>query len=205
MLLHTLTDLGDPTLVLPASLALFIYLWAVGARRLAIAWVASLSLCIALVTLSKIGFHACRNWDEALNIHSPSGHAAFAATFYGCGTQLLASGQPRRLRTTLALLALALVVAIAISRVMLEFHNATEIVVGLMIGALCVGLFAGLSHSAAELRPPSRAALALFAFLAVLSHGRHVDAERWIARLSDKLESAADICTVARGELNNPT
>ena len=201
-MLQTLTDLGDAMLILPASLILFVYLWVAGSRRTALGWALSISLCITLVTLSKIGFHACRGWVVASTIHSPSGHAAFAATFYGCGARLLASGQPRRTRTTLALLAIALIVSIAISRVALDFHNPAEVGVGLMIGAVCVGLFCTVSADAGAVRTPSRAALALFVFLAVLSHGRHVDAERWIAGLSDELRGTADICTAARIELN---
>jgi hypothetical protein len=40
---------------------------------------------------------------------------------------------------------------------------------------------------------PSRPALGLFVLLAVLSHGRHLSAELWVAQIS----RAADICTAA--------
>src|SRR5579864_4325086 len=112
-MLNILTDLGDATLILPASLIFAIYLWTVDARRPAITWSASMALCVIFIVLSKIGFHACGEWVAALGIHSPSGHAAFAATFYGCGALLLGNGQSGRLRIGLGLLAVILITTIA--------------------------------------------------------------------------------------------
>jgi membrane-associated phospholipid phosphatase len=192
-MLEALTDLGDATLILPTAVLLIIYLWFSGARRAALAWGATLSLCIVLVLVFKIGFGACSESLAALDIRSPSGHAALAVTLYGCGARLLGGGQSRWFRIGIGLFAGALVAAIAISRVALHLHNPAEIVAGLAIGLVCLATFSMLNPDVKRVRVPSRPALGLFVLLAVLSHGRHLSAELWVAQIS----RAADICTAA--------
>src|SRR5919201_1457326 len=173
-LLHVITDLGDSALLLPASVLLFVYLWAAGHRRAPLAWATTLMLCIGLTLALKFGFRACAAEVPWLNVRSPSGHTAFSATLYGCGFLLLAAGRRFGFRIALGLGVMAIVLAIACSRVLLKAHTGAEVFVGLLIGGTCVALFG------VQCFPPVppiglcwRSTLATLAAFAVLMHGRH--------------------------------
>jgi membrane-associated phospholipid phosphatase len=196
--LHTITDLGDSALLLPASLALCAYLWLGGWHRPALALAGSLAACILLTVAVKIGFQACGHELPGLAIRSPSGHTAFSTTVYGCGAMLLGAGRGRALRICIALAAAALVAGIAASRLVLHAHSASEIVAGLVIGLFCIALFAIRTATAPEIAPRWRLLVAAFAMLAVLTHGRHLNAEEIIKHIAQQLRSAADVCTISR-------
>jgi len=79
-----LTDLGDSALLVPASALLAVYLFYLGSRRTATAWLSALALCVALTALSKVAFAACGSLVPVFGVSSPSGHTSLSATFYGC-------------------------------------------------------------------------------------------------------------------------
>lgn len=64
----------------------------------------------------------------------PSGHSATAAAFYAGVALLLARRRPRILRTLLAGCAVAIAVAVAASRVLLDVHWLSDVVAGAMVG-----------------------------------------------------------------------
>ena len=194
---ETVTDFGDATLILPAALTLLAYLWTTGARRIALSFGASLALSMLLLILSKVCFRSCGAWSAALDIVSPSGHAAMATLFYGCGAMLLARGRSQRVQLALGFFAMALIAAVAISRIALGFHTGQEVAAGLSIGLIGLALFRAASPAASDVLPAPRAALAAFALIALLSHGEHIDAERWIAQLSSEFRGPAGVCTVS--------
>lgn len=196
--MHTITDFGDSALLLPLSLALCGYLWLGGWRRPALALAGSLAACLVLTVAVKIGFYACGHEVSGLSIRSPSGHTAFSTTVYGCGALLLGAGRSRAVRIALALAAAALVAVIAASRILLHAHSSAEVVVGLAIGLGCVAIFQLRTTAAPEIAPRWRLLVATFAMLAVLTHGRHLNAEEIIKHIALELRSAADVCEVSR-------
>jgi membrane-associated phospholipid phosphatase len=64
----------------------------------------------------------------------PSGHSATAAAFYAGVALLLARRRPRVWRTLLAGCAVAIAVAVAASRVLLDVHWLSDVVAGVMVG-----------------------------------------------------------------------
>jgi membrane-associated phospholipid phosphatase len=196
-ILQTITDFGDSALLLPASLALCAYLWFSGWRPPAIALASSLAVCVGLTLAVKIAFHACGHEIPGLAIRSPSGHTAFSTTVYGCGALLLGVGRRRALRVAIVIAAVMLIATIAISRILLHAHTASEVVAGLVIGLTCVVIFQFRTVASAEIAPRWRLVLATFAMLAVLMHGRHLNAEEIIRHIAQHLRSAADVCGIS--------
>ena len=71
---------------------------------------------------------------ETLGPSFPSGHAATAATFYAAAALVLGRGRPRLTRAFLAGGAVAIGVAVAGSRVLLDVHWLSDVVAGLALG-----------------------------------------------------------------------
>jgi membrane-associated phospholipid phosphatase len=181
-LLSTITNLGDPVLLLPGAALLLWHLLHRGARRSAWLWLAAFALCVALTALSKLGLRVLGR--AVLDINSPSGHTGLAATFYLIAAFALSEGGTPRTRAALVAAASLIVAAIAASRVVLRAHDLAEIAVGLLIGTGCALWFARRS-GAVPAAPASRApVLAAFAVLAVLVNGWHVSAESSIRQLA---------------------
>src|SRR6202047_1441935 len=147
-----LTDLGDSALLVPASALLAVYLFYLGSRRTATAWLSALALCVALTALSKVAFAACGSLVPGLGVRSPSGHTSMSATFYGCAALMFAGDAERRVQAGVLAAGAALVFVIAATRVFLQVHSLSEVAVGLSIGVASVGWFAG-RHFANPPRP----------------------------------------------------
>jgi undecaprenyl-diphosphatase len=77
----------------------------------------------------------------------PSGHSATAAAFYATAALLLGRWRSRRVRALLAGLAVAIAVAVAATRVLLDVHWLTDVIAGLALGwawfAVCGIAFGG--------------------------------------------------------------
>jgi undecaprenyl-diphosphatase len=77
----------------------------------------------------------------------PSGHSATAAAFYATAALLLGRWRSRRVRAVLAGLAVAIAVAVAATRVLLDVHWLTDVIAGLALGwawfAVCAIAFGG--------------------------------------------------------------
>ncbi len=84
---------------------------------------------------------------ETLGPSFPSGHSATAAAFYAAAALVLGRGRPARTRAFLAGSAVAIAVAVACTRVLLDFHWLSDVVAGLTLGwawfAVCSIAFGG--------------------------------------------------------------
>lgn len=187
-MLASLTDLGDSTLLLPASLVLVLYLLGSGWRRAAVALAASVALCIGLTVTAKVGFQFCAPEAGPLGIHSPSGHTAFATAFYGSGALLLGTGRTVRTRASLLMVSVLIAVAVAWSRLRLHFHTGPEILAGFLLGLLALSCFRlwWTEREATPLSPFPVLATVTILFLA--THGHHLPGEGWIAEFTRMLE-----------------
>jgi membrane-associated phospholipid phosphatase len=142
--MQLLSKFGDIAVLLPASLGLIAFLAWSGSRRDAAAYAAAMAACLTAALFAKLVLAACGGKYSLYGVESPSGHAAFAATFYGCLAALFGAGRTIAWRLALYGGATALVLLVGASRVALEAHNAREVGVGVLIGAMSVALFGAL-------------------------------------------------------------
>lgn len=77
----------------------------------------------------------------------PSGHSATAAAFYATAALLIGRWRPRSVRAVLTGLAVAVAIAVATTRVLLDVHWLTDVIAGLSLGwawfAVCAIAFGG--------------------------------------------------------------
>lgn len=190
----SVTNLGDPALLIPASALLLAYLVLARLWWAATAWMTALALCVALTILAKIVFGLCGAQFSIADIQSPSGHTSLSATFYGCAALMISAAERQRTQLILFITSMLLVVAIGITRVLLHAHTPEEVFLGFAIGLCCVAWFAFrfMRHAAAPLSWRSFAFAAVA--LVILTHGRHLGIETLIAHLEDEFHVAGYTC-----------
>ncbi len=146
-----LTDAGDSGVLLPIALVSAILLWLSHSGRAAWLLLRSVLLAAALIAVLKVLFLSCAaHWRP--DLISPSGHACLSTAVFGSLGIVAATGRGALTRVSIAVLVAALVGIIAISRVMIGVHTWTEVIVGLLVGAGALLLFA---WSYAHTAPPS--------------------------------------------------
>lgn len=197
LMAHLITDLGDAALLLPAGAAVLLYLLLSRSRPAAFAWASVLMLSVGLTVLAKVVFHACGDRFTDLDIHSPSGHTSLSTTFYLCGALLITGNRDRVARLPVLGAAAALVLAIAASRVVVHAHTGPEVAAGLIIGLLCVALFAVSCRARAVASIAWPLPLAVLLMFALLAHGHHLTIESLIFRLTDRVHVAQHVCPLS--------
>lgn len=195
------TDLGDAALVLPASAALFVYLAYAKSLRAAVGWAAALMLCIGLTIAAKMVCHACGGQVQAFAIRSPSGHVALGTTFYGAAALIFSLGRGRLVRLMVLLGCAAVIVAIAVSRVVLHSHTIAEVVAGLLIGVLCLAGYAAGNLPRLASPPGWQIPAAMLVVLAFSTHGHHLSLEIALDRLTDRVQLSQHLCPVNDGDV----
>lgn len=204
-LISFVSDFGDTAVTLPLAAILVLCLWRVESPASSAIALRTLGLCLGAVVVLKVTFITCgRYWDAGLV--SPSGHAAISLTVYGMAAMLLAFWVSGGWGVALAVAAAVLVAAIAISRVLLRIHTVAEVVVGLLVGAVALGVFAANYrwHERPRLGGSNLLllGLALVMPLAVL-HGERLPAERWVRQAAVMLRTDFGVCRApqARSEI----
>ena len=158
-----------------------------------------MTACLTTALFAKLVFAACGGNPSVFGVESPSGHAAFGATFYGCLAVLFGTGRTTRWRLALYGGAAALILAIGASRVALQAHNAREVVIGGLIGAVSIALFNALRVSPERLELSSRTAVQMSPFavlyaLCLLLLAGHWTAEPFIDAIAAQLGAAMHLC-----------
>ena len=172
-----LTNFGDLAVLIPLSAAILIWLLR-NSSRAAPRWILALGLCIGLTALLKIAFHACPPAD---NIHSPSGHTSLSTQVYGA-LALVSACWPGLRRVLVIAGGAGLILAIGVSRLLLEAHSGAEFGLGLVIGAVSLATFSRqyLQAPTAKMWPLLVAA----GVLALVLHGRELHAEQFLHRIT---------------------
>lgn len=133
VLARYITDFGDSSLTLPLATGLALLLWQAESRSAALASVRALLVCVAAIVVLKLVFMSCGLIWQA-GMRSPSGHTSISLTVYGT----LGIVTVRRIqgwwRWVPAVVLGALVLGIAVTRIMLGAHNLPEVIAGLLIG-----------------------------------------------------------------------
>lgn len=138
--LTLVTTLGETWFVIVAAIVLVV---AEALRRRPVRWVAAYLAIVILGqnvltrTIKELADRVRPDLNpiaETLGPSFPSGHAATAATFYAAAALVLGRGRPRLTRAILAGGAVAIAVAVAGSRVLLDVHWLSDVVAGLALG-----------------------------------------------------------------------
>ncbi|HEX2303773.1 MAG TPA: phosphatase PAP2 family protein [Gaiella sp.] len=151
--LNIVTTLGDTWFVIVTAIALVA---SEGIRRRPLRWVAAY-LAVVIVgqniltrTIKELADRVRPDLNpiaETLGPSFPSGHSATAAAFYAAAALVLGQGQPRRTRALLAGGAVAITIAVAGSRVLLDVHWLSDVIAGVALGwawfAACSVAFGG--------------------------------------------------------------
>ena len=149
-LVNFVAAFGDALFLLPASVALFTYLYLVDPPAAAV-WSRALVLCLFSVGVAKIGGRMLtevvpadqQSGRLAAALVSTSGHAAFAAMFYASLWVVARRQLAERTHLLLYVLSAALISAVAISRLLLAAHSTLEVLVGTTLGLTFAVMFAG--------------------------------------------------------------
>ena len=143
--LKFLTDFADQAVVLPLVLAVALVLVCQGWRRGAGAWLVSIGATFSVMLALKLIFLGCTPVFGAVDLHSPSGHAAAATVLCG-GLGAIYRG---RHKVVLACAILAGIV-IGLTRIGLHEHSGPEVLLGGAIG-LAGAMGIKLVHSREQL------------------------------------------------------
>jgi membrane-associated phospholipid phosphatase len=162
---HAITRFGEAQVMLPAAVALLLWLALRPSGRALVGWWLGLMLAaVAITTASKIAFIGFGVGVPELNFTGVSGHAMFAAVIYPLLFRVLAAGRsPAWQRAGLAA-GISLAILIGISRLVLNAHSPSEVLAGWALGGLAGGAALAIAHVPA-LRLPVWLPLGVLALL----------------------------------------
>jgi len=158
-----------------------VFLAWIGWRQDAAAYAAAMAVCLAAALFGKLALAACGGNHPVFGMESPSGHAAFAATFYGCLALVFGTGRGFGQRFALYTLAAGLIVLIGVSRIALVAHTVPEVVVGASIGGMSIALFNVLRGKPERLEFSSRTAVQMSPFAVLYALCFLLLADHWTA------------------------
>jgi len=191
-MMRFLTDFGDSAVLLPLSAVVLIWLLVTRSVGAAIWWLGVLIVFGAVIGGLKMLFFAC---PPAVDVRSPSGHTGFSMFVYGSIAAIFAAQrQSAWSRWAIMLAAIALVVGIAISRVILHMHSARETVIGFLIGAAAVGVFFFGYQRTARSRRLTAPLLFAVVLTATVFHGARLNAETNLHALGGWLDLRQLFC-----------
>lgn len=140
-----LTHFGDPLVLALLCAMVAWWLWRKAERLLALGWVMALAGNALLNPLLKQVFERARPLHDhglalATGFSFPSGHSSGAAVAYGMLLYVAVRVLPARWHPAAAMVAVALVITTACSRVFLRVHFASDVAAGLLSGLSWLGV-----------------------------------------------------------------
>jgi membrane-associated phospholipid phosphatase len=190
--LSALTGLGNSIVTLPIAAAVLVWLAIWLDRRAALAWLVALVACGAVTAAVKIYFHACP--VPGVDLTSPSGHTSLSLFVYGGLFLVTGARWERWPRLGLLVLGALFILAIAVSRLVLEYHSRIEVVIGIAIGGAALALFwRSFRHLAPAPLPMWPIWLAALMPI-VLLHTHQLPTESLLTRLALYLRTSVDFC-----------
>ncbi|MGN6480352.1 phosphatase PAP2 family protein [Luteibacter sp.] len=138
---HAITSFGDSALLLPLIAWMTLVLAFAPHRRDAIRWVVAAIACGGAVAFSKLIFMAWGIGPPGLDYTGISGHTALSVLTWPSLAALLV----RKVRGPLAWIAIAagacLGLLVGLSRLALEVHSVSEVIMGALLGAIVATWF----------------------------------------------------------------
>lgn len=187
-----ITFLGDSNFTLPCAALLFLWLAYNSRWRQALHWGWWFGLTMLIVAVSKILFMAWNIAPPLLNFTGISGHSASAAMLYLGMALMLSQARGAGRRLFYLSVAVLLVAAIAISRLILGAHSLSEVIAGVGIGAFAVFLFStalppsGRQRDAPPLKGTQLMAVSMLLFL-LLIDGRPAPTQTILEKIAQAL------------------
>ncbi|HEY0686326.1 MAG TPA: phosphatase PAP2 family protein [Steroidobacter sp.] len=145
-----LTDLGDKGFLIPLAGCIGLYLMFRRRWFLAITWIVATATGALMNTALKAIFERARpqwlhDFASADGWSFPSGHSSGAFIVYGLLGYLAVIHSPQRFHLPIAIMAMALIVCVGFSRVILQVHYFSDVLGGYAFGAAWVAAWiAGL-------------------------------------------------------------
>ncbi len=187
-----ITDAGDSGVLLPIALVGVATLWLFHSRRLALLLLRSVVLAGAFIVALKLLFLSCgSHWQPGLT--SPSGHACLSAVVYGTLGTVVAAGRPPAVRAAVALVVIAWVAVIALSRVYLGVHTMIEVLVGLAVGGAAQLWFAWSYARMKPLRIDLKVFSVALTATVLVAFGVRLPVESVIRHLAKRLGDRCDL------------
>ncbi|CAN5463997.1 phosphatase PAP2 family protein [soil metagenome] len=165
---HAVTRLGEAQVMLPAALALLLWLAHRPAARLLVGWwLGMMVLATSITTATKIAFIGYGFGWAPLNFTGISGHAMFAAVVYPLLFLVLALARPVGWQRAALAAGYLLALLVGISRVMVGAHSPSEVIAGLLLGGAASAAAITIAHTPA-IRMPVWLPLGVIASVLVL-------------------------------------
>ena len=151
---HAITRLGEAQVMLPAALALLLWLAHRPAARLLVWWwLGMMVLAVSITTATKIAFIGYGFGWAALDFTGVSGHAMFAAVVYPLLFLVLNSARSVGWQRAALACGYLLALCVGISRVMVGAHSPSEVVAGLALGGAAGAAAIAMAHTPAIRMP----------------------------------------------------
>lgn len=193
-----ISALGGLGVTAPVCIGIAAWLACAHCMRRALAWLLLFGAAMLAVVASKIAFIGWGIGSTSLDFAGFSGHAARAGVVFPVAAWLLcrSAGPPWR-RAAVALGAL-LAMLVAIARVKLHTHSASEAVSGLLLGLATAAAFIRLARGPAGVNPRPWMAGAALGLLMLHPPAAHVSSQQLLTGValnlagSDRPYSRAD-------------
>lgn len=184
--LHFLTYFGDSMLLIPTAIIMAGLIgWKNSDRRAVWYWALAFCTAGAVVSLSKVAFMGFGLGSASLNFTGFSGHTAMSATLWPVMLWLLSGRLSDNGRLLAVGVGYLIPVMVGVSRLLLNYHSASEVMTGLILGfTLSTAFLVSQRRSRVQGFSAVQLSVALLLPLLLLSHGRLATTQQFLQRLS---------------------
>jgi membrane-associated phospholipid phosphatase len=140
-LAFAITNLGNLAVVGPAAVLIWVWLARHRGLRAAIRYQWPVAACFAVTVALKLASRESGGCLQGtlleLSTGAPSGHMAMSTVVYGGVALMLLRRGPEPINLLTALLVIATLIGVAVTRVILHTHTPADVAAGLLIGGVC--------------------------------------------------------------------
>jgi membrane-associated phospholipid phosphatase len=179
-----LSVMGSLAVTGPVGLAIAVWLLAGKSWRLTLGWIMLFGLGMAMVVLTKVAFIGWGLGLRSIDFAGISGHAMRAAAVYPVAAFLAARSSPSTPRRLALAVGVILSALIAVARVKVDTHSASEAISGCLLGLAVAAAFIWMARSEDHL-PLSRMLVLLCSpVLLVAPRVEPMPTELWMTELA---------------------
>jgi membrane-associated phospholipid phosphatase len=179
-----LSGFGGAAVMLPVALAITFWLFFAFGARMAGLWLLLIGIASVLVAATKIAFLGWGIGIREVDFTGVSGHTMLSSAIFPVMFYLILLPTGRILRGIGVIAGLAVGLLVGLSRLQLQAHSVSEMVVGCMLGALVALSFILTLHN----HKPMRSAPYRIAFsLVILAFGLHdfrAPTQHWVTEVA---------------------